>query len=1032
MSRRSGFFTLTNASFAIFACSPNRKGRNPVNSPIRRTGEVMYNATSRVSDSCDLTQKGSLGAGIIASLPCPRRTAFRTGISLSFCLFALALPALAQWRTGYFMQREAAGQTATTIPWSKYTHVIHSALRPTYTNGTCGLDSTEGLLSAADIKDFVNRARAAGVKPIIGIRQDDILMAITTCTAPQNIAEFVDQIRSFVTNTDYDGVDLDWETNIIPPQYQDLIRRLRTALPTAILSVVVGFNDRFMTAAVQYDLDQINIRAYDLASQDLTGSAINYTWYHSPTLQGANTQDQAMDILSWYYVYAGNASSKLGLAVPFYGRIRKGCLDVSGAAGVTDPNQAWLGRAEIGSIPYRELVNSPYWSAGTRVWDDSRKSQYIQYRDGSCTTDAFIPYLGPEQLQAAVALIKTNRLGGIAAYGLPYEYMAQQSGDARYPLSTALYDAMVNSSTEPVSIKPSHTATAQAATLSSTKTRISSIGYQTTATSVGARPRAALTSTAATATAQTFSYYVDSVNGSDSNPGTLANPWKTIAKMTLAKLTPGQSVGFKCGGVWRETLNVGASGTAASPVTYGTYGTGAPPILTGANNITGFAADLTRAAVWNATVTTQPNVIVVGSAIPHAMATSKAAIAAPGDWYWAAGALSVFAASDPSGTVEAGNRGYGVIRTNDNSYVTIDGLTIRGGNGQGINVGSISVTGIVVRNCIVESNATEGFNVLGSATAHDLTIDHCTIQNNGWWGIAVGDQYIASSQISNNVITGNGWMSVGNNQEYSQIDGALGNFNIFGNTISATTPRGCKNGASLGDFCHGIYYSSGFGGDQTIPANIYQNAVYSNGYGDGIKAVGSANIYYNTVYGNAGAGVMVGQNSSINVAYVISYNVIYNNNTDNANSGIVEQSKGTGRITLSLYNNTVYQNANSSQQEIKITDDLTASLNVLNNVMYTTTTRRTISLAAQTGAVNIDYNLHWRADGAPVMTYAGSGKAFTEWRALGFDTHAPTPANPLFNNPPSDLTLRAGAPGIGAGVYIPGVSTARPPNIGAF
>ena len=64
-------------------------------------------------------------------------------IPLSFCLLALALPAAAQWRTGYFMQREAAGQTAATIPWSKYTHVIHSALRPTYSNEVCGLDTTD-------------------------------------------------------------------------------------------------------------------------------------------------------------------------------------------------------------------------------------------------------------------------------------------------------------------------------------------------------------------------------------------------------------------------------------------------------------------------------------------------------------------------------------------------------------------------------------------------------------------------------------------------------------------------------------------------------------------------------------------------------------------------------------------------------------------------------------------------------------------------------------------------------------------------
>ena len=390
----------------------------------------------------DRIQNGLLATGITASRSGSVRTPFRIGARVWFCLVALAVPAAAQWRTGYFIQAEAAGQTAATIPWSKYTHIIHSALRPTYTNGICGLDSNSGLLSATNITDFVNAAHASDVKAIVGIREDDTREAITACTAPQNIAQFVELIRSFVANSGYDGVDLDWESGIIAPQYQDLIRRLRTAMPTATLSVAVGIAERFMTAAVQDDLDQINIRAYNLDSQDLTGSAIHYSWYHSPTLQGASTEDQAMDILSWSYVYAGNASSKLGLAVPFYGRIRKGCLNDTGTNGVTDPNQAWVGRAEISSVLYRDLVNSTYWNAGTRVWDDSRKSQYIQYRDGGCANDAFIPYLGPEQLQEVASLIKANKLGGIATYSLPYEYMATQDGDARYPLSTAIDDAI--------------------------------------------------------------------------------------------------------------------------------------------------------------------------------------------------------------------------------------------------------------------------------------------------------------------------------------------------------------------------------------------------------------------------------------------------------------------------------------------------------------------------------------------------------------------------------------------------------------
>jgi hypothetical protein len=93
---------------------------------------------------------------------------------LVFCLLAFTLPALPQWRTGYFMQGEAGGQTALTIPWSKYTHVVHHALQPTYSNGVCGL------APGTDVAGFVNGAHGAGVQAIAGIVADD------TCTAPWN------------------------------------------------------------------------------------------------------------------------------------------------------------------------------------------------------------------------------------------------------------------------------------------------------------------------------------------------------------------------------------------------------------------------------------------------------------------------------------------------------------------------------------------------------------------------------------------------------------------------------------------------------------------------------------------------------------------------------------------------------------------------------------------------------------------------------------------------------------------------------
>jgi hypothetical protein len=297
-----------------------------------------------------------------------------TPLFFGVCLLALAMPAAAQWRTGYFLQNESGSQTAATIPWSKYTHAVHSLLQPTYTDGTCGLATTEGPLQAADSEAFVNAAHAAGVKAIAGIGEDATHSAMATCTAPNHIAEFVEALRSFVAKSGYDGVDLDWQSGVIAPQYQDLVKRLRAAMPTATLSAAVGIAEKVLIAEVQYDLDQINIRANDSDLRDDSGQ-----------------DQQTMDALSWSFMNAGTVASKLGLTVRFYGGTSKGC--------------------STGSDP------------------------------SSCAHDVVMAHAGPEQVQETAAVIKANKLGGIAAYDLSYDFIPTQEGDARYPLSSALYEA---------------------------------------------------------------------------------------------------------------------------------------------------------------------------------------------------------------------------------------------------------------------------------------------------------------------------------------------------------------------------------------------------------------------------------------------------------------------------------------------------------------------------------------------------------------------------------------------------------------
>ncbi|MGI9071492.1 MAG: chitobiase/beta-hexosaminidase C-terminal domain-containing protein [Bryobacteraceae bacterium] len=94
-------------------------------------------------------------------------------------------------------------------------------------------------------------------------------------------------------------------------------------------------------------------------------------------------------------------------------------------------------------------------------------------------------------------------------------------------------------------------------------------------------------------------YYVSSSSGSDSNTGTsITTPWKTISKVDTKVLVPGDFVLFKAGDTWigsnfSKTLSTPSAGISGKQITYGSYGSGAAPILDG-NNSVGTAVRISR------------------------------------------------------------------------------------------------------------------------------------------------------------------------------------------------------------------------------------------------------------------------------------------------------------------------------------------------------------------------------------------------------------------------------------------------------
>ena len=84
-----------------------------------------------------------------------------------------------------------------------------------------------------------------------------------------------------------------------------------------------------------------------------------------------------------------------------------------------------------------------------------------------------------------------------------------------------------------------------------------------------------LAAAVSTATAQAATYYV-SPAGSDLGAGTSSDaPWQTVSRVDRASLVPGDTVLFEGGATFSDaSLMPPSSGSASSPISFGSYGTG--------------------------------------------------------------------------------------------------------------------------------------------------------------------------------------------------------------------------------------------------------------------------------------------------------------------------------------------------------------------------------------------------------------------------------------------------------------------------
>ncbi len=216
-------------------------------------------------------------------------------------------------------------------------------------------------------------------------------------------------------------------------------------------------------------------------------------------------------------------------------------------------------------------------------------------------------------------------------------------------------------------------------------------------------------------------YYVSSSAGNDANSGTsAAGPWKTIAHVNGQTFQPGDSILFKRGDVWNESLAPGSSGSLGNPIKFDAYGSGAAPNLTGYYAVPSTAWVLVTGNAWKAVVPstyTAINFCLFGSVWGQKVAAVSSNLTAAGDFYLANGYLYVFASGNPANfyndaIVPMALSNVPVININGESWLTFQHFLVNWFDQYGVYVQGAS-DHLVFANMEADSMIPEGTQPLG-------------------------------------------------------------------------------------------------------------------------------------------------------------------------------------------------------------------------------------------------------------------------------------------------------------------------------